>query len=298
MISGYFRIKLKIKKVLILFLECLFYAVIWEIVYYVINGTSLGLAKMMYNCFVNIREYWFMMVYFCLCFIAPYLNKAIDKIDNRECIKLLITLTSLSIFGGFFFGIGGIGRGFTFLHGVNMYIFGMIIHKNIDKFREGKKKNFLLIYLACTVVLSLGAIVLCAIGRGNMVLTFFAYNNPFVIISSVACFMIFISLPQKDNLMLRICSKMSKYTLAVYLITEYIKARQYVFTPAKYILGNLSNIFLRAAVIIVNAIVIFIICVFIDYLRSLLFTFIGRIAKLNKHYNKLNDRCNKLIGNI
>lgn len=94
MITGYYMINkkgIKIKKLVGLELQVLFYSIILFIIFKVFGNLNITSEMVSKLFFPNIsKTYWFFSSYFILYLCIPYLNKLIINISKRDFQKLLL----------------------------------------------------------------------------------------------------------------------------------------------------------------------------------------------------------------
>ncbi len=91
LLSGYFGIRFDLQKLIRLDLMILFFTV---------SGTlalgDFGAKSLIKACFpILTGRYWFMTCYFALCFLAPFLNRAAERMTQVYFRRLLLTLLFL-----------------------------------------------------------------------------------------------------------------------------------------------------------------------------------------------------------
>lgn len=128
LISGYYGIRLNIKKMMHLDLMLIFYSWIALILQFV-WGNSPGGEEILSHIFPVIgKQSWYFTCYFALAFLSPFLNEMIEKMEEKRLKSLIITM--LVIFSGittvFFFDINGDG-GKGIVHMVMLYLIGRYI---------------------------------------------------------------------------------------------------------------------------------------------------------------------------
>lgn len=100
LISGYFGINLRIKTLLILFLQVVFYSLTLTLLaVYIFNlGHPVDVIKSLLPLSGNF--YWFMTVYIELFVLSPFINKLLVNLSNRQYISLLVILGFLIFWFG------------------------------------------------------------------------------------------------------------------------------------------------------------------------------------------------------
>lgn len=298
-LSGYFHINLSPKKLFLLWTQCGFYAFVWWSVLLsmkVFRIVSHDSFSNLINVLLPIRAYWFMGVYFLLSLLAPFLNRMVDGLTVKQQVGLLAIITFITVVFGFLLDWVGIGTGFTLAQGIYMYLFGNICAKNIEKTRRRFHRSLLLTeYVLCSIVTGIAVVLLHWIfGKDVRAGWVLQYNNPFIILASVCLALVFIGLSVGERKSLVWISKLSRYSLAVYLITDYnAKVRKIVFHPMLTIIEHSNYIVVHIVVILFYALVLFIVCVLIEWIRQLLFKWIGRVLLMEEIYERICNRCRR-----
>lgn len=207
LISGYFGIRLKPKKLIQLDLMLIFYCwtglglrFLWG------EAQMYGGEQILSYVFPVIgRNSWYFTCYFALAFLSPFLNDFVEKLSDENFKKLIITM--LVIFSGittfFFFDItqdGGKGI-------VNMTLL-YLIGRYIRRYQDGKtysRSKLVAAYLAITggcIALN-GALYVVT---GTVQNRFARDNTLFTILASVCIFLIFKELHFKSRFINRVAS--------------------------------------------------------------------------------------------
>ena len=132
-------------------------------------------------------------------------------------------------------------------------------------------------------------------GYDNFSWEMFSYNNPLVVVSSIFLCISFIGIKRKKTKAVIYISKLSKYSLATYLITACGDIRYVIFKPIVYIVDKCEFSLVKVVVLVAYAIGLFIICTFIDYIRKSLFDFIGKVTRLEEKYESISNRCRRAV---
>ena len=257
---------------------------------------------------ININEYWFVKSYILLYCLSPFLNKAINSFDKRTFQKLLIVLfILLSILpiitgNGFFSNSGYTLYSFIFLYLIGAYIREYPIKKSY-LFKKMSNSMYQLILIGTFIFFLFINITTYYFFQSildyNSVTKEFSsyfinakisYNNPFIMIQSLAYFGFFASLSIGYN---KFINKMAGAALGVYLIHDNNFIRDIIY---KKFLIDVPDINAYKFIIyfFIIAVIIYITCTIIELLRLLLFKFIYN-RKLSK---KIRDRYYNFIKNI
>lgn len=312
LIMGYYQsqTKFKLKKLIALLLEVAFYNFV---INFILKETNLisytNIEYINQISFYNLTAFWFFSCYIITYLLSPFLNKIIDKFDKTTLKKLIITLLIAFCLIPFFTGnLMYYSDGYGVAHFILLYFIGAYINKyDINKTLFSDKNitqkrcillviffasllfNFSLSYLQKYMV-SLDSNILRDIANkfGECILR---YNNPLVMIQSVSIFILFGTFKFKS----KIINKVSSLTFGIYLIHEnhYIRANIY-----KWIGLDTGSIIYGKSIIlkvIILAILIFVVCAIIEWLRQLLFKFISKLKIMKKIDNKFMTWLSNLI---
>lgn len=278
LISGYFLIKseFKWKKVCTLWKETLFYSIFVFIATTIVTK-EFSLVLLIKSCFpILTREYWFINTYLLMYILSPFINKLIYALKKDELKKLIIILIiAFSIWSilpkHYVFDSTG---GYGIVWFVCLYIISAYIRLYLENM-ELKASICELAYLATAVLITVIMVILDNIGKGTLKEKFLEYNNFLVLIESLSLFMVFRNLKVERKSFIKIIEFVSPLTLAVYLIHEQYGLSNilyYNILNMKKCYNNNYSIF----IIIGYAILIFTICIFIEYIRKTVFNFVKR----------------------
>lgn len=218
LISGYYRIKFKTTRLLFLYLMCSFYAFANTIFCVVHLEQTINLRTILNVLFPisNHERLWFVNCYVILFFMSPILNRAIDYFSKTQYRNILIGLSFINIYFGYFwhsqyFNING----YNSSQFVYLYLIGGYISKYVEENTiKGNKRFYVLVY--CLMSLLWGGITILI---HYVELPFWqvdAYNNPILLLSSIAFFFIFLCFRYKNEFI----NKIAGSVLAVYLVQD------------------------------------------------------------------------------
>lgn len=216
LISGYFGIRASWQGFIKLVATCLFYSC----------GVYLGLVvtgmlPWQWSDFANAvmifshTDLWYVPAYLGLYLLSPILNNAIQHLNRHQYAWSLLGFIFFNIYLGWWWGASFNPTGYTLTQLIMMYLIGQYLGK------YGLFKNSRYLYLSIYIVASIAIIIQSLYCKS---LWTFAYNSPFVVISSVAFFMIFTTIKFNS----RIINTLATSAFAVYL-----------FHKNPYIWGNI-----------------------------------------------------------
>lgn len=280
LISGYFSINFKVKTILILYLQCLFYVLLMGC----INDFHFqgGIRSIVFA--LSESNLWFIPIYVGLVLVSPFLNKAADSLSKLQFVKVLILLTICNIYLGYLHQSTINNTGHTIMQFIYLYFIGryIAIHGSSLKTKYSPKQ-YTWMYVGTVLVMTVLSIIRLKYPVIGVVYSLH-YNSPFVLFASVLFFMIFASLKFRN----RSVNYVASSALAVYLFhsttsgwnkyTDYVKELQY----------NASG-FLLVVYLALFVIAVFITSIVIDKLRIFIMNPIQNIlVKISDHWeNKI-----------
>lgn len=195
LISGYYRIHLKLKSFLAYCLMCIFY----NAVFCAVGGIFLdtfSLKSILKVFIVSKTPNWFFQAYFWLLLLSPLLNKALESFGRRQLRLSVLIFALLNCVSGFLFKNGN-DTGYCALQLIFVYVLGFWIRRDEAMLRFGKTTEML-----CYVF---GSFFLGMIGifwlKFTDISTFwlFRYNNPLIVFTSISLFLFFRDIDLKSR---------------------------------------------------------------------------------------------------
>lgn len=253
-ITGYFGVTLKIRKVLKLEYKLLFYGFFTFLISILINkNINLNLLDILKTILpFSYTSWWFMSHYIVLLLFSPFINILIENLNRKQhFILIFICIFLFNIISSFSLAPIDTTNGYGFNNFILLYLIGRYLriyspHKNKNKTR----------YLIGYIILSL-CILMSYIIYGNY--KFGTHNSVLVLCSSINLFCFFDNISIKSNYF----SKISPYVLAVYLITDSFYLREIInsqiFNPCNY-----ADSLIVILYIIIYSVILFIVCIIID----------------------------------
>lgn len=272
LISGFYGIKPKIKNLLSLYIQCTFIAAFIYTIMYLIGYINISVKDIIKIFLPFSRGQWFITAYVGLYLISPILNKAISYFNKKEFIYSIILLTTLNIYFGWIYLNSVINsNGYNIMHFIYLYFIGRFINLNYNSknstFTKRSKSIYFFIYIFSSSLLTLFAInSLKFFGYEFMVQYSFAYNNPFVLISSISFFLFFLNITINN----RVINWIASSVLAVLLIHNNSYIAPIFFKYINNLPDTYPNLFLCSLVISTIAIAIYIVCIIFDKFRLII----------------------------
>lgn len=279
MLSGYYLVKstFRISKLITLWIEVVFYALIFKVIFMATGGIPFSL-KSLVSCFLPVitGRYWFVTIYFGLYLVSPFLNKMINSLTERDLkqfnILLFILFSVMNSIHPSFKGMNS-GGGWGLAWFVVLYFIVAWI-RLYDK-SDVRPIKYALVFFLVPLIIVIGLLVVRKLGIGllnTMVYNLYRYDSVTSVICSISLFMWMKNISIKNKMIHIIISQASILTFGVYLIHAHANVNDWLWAlaalPSK--MTGLMFPLLQIGLVIV----VFIVCVFIDYVRSYLFQMI------------------------
>lgn len=277
LISGFFSIRPNVKSIINLLFCCLFYSVGVRLVYYIICWSTDSQPQFgFWDSFLFIsNSVWFVADYLMLMIFAPILNAFVEKVSNRA----LIITVGLMLFFAFYFGLirGDLVEyisGFSFVTFILLYLIGRVLHQN-KVWIENHIRPFFIWGGYIIGMLVFYALVSFVGIRGHVFYFYldnlgtsrvFTYTNPFVILSAVCFFMLFM---RKEFVSPKI-NKLAKSVFAILLIHSNHVAITYYNQYFRYMYEHV-NFVQYLGIMLVSCVVVFALSILVDQIRILIY---------------------------
>ena len=284
LISGYFLSKseFKVKKVIKLWAQILFYSWIITAVFAIATKGHLGLANGIYDVIplvmpVTGSHYWFATVYMLLYLFFPFLNKGIDAMDKKQLKGIIIA--AIAVFS-VWNTILPFTQPLTDLEGMDicwfacLYLVAAYIRKYPEDFKLNRWIYLLISFVSaiCAFVLGKGLLLIdLYVGKlGGYAKNFYPYNSLFIFIASVCLFLFALKHETKaPKWLASVILFASQGTFGVYLLHEH-KLLRYLW-PKWFNVEAVSGTPLFILHLLGTILAIFVVGILIDFVRRLLF---------------------------
>lgn len=268
LISGYYGIKAKVKGFANLYFQCAFYGLLAYLIHLYVDNASLGMSVINNSLLVFSHcQWWFIGSYIGLYILSPLINKGLSLMSIKEHLGAILIMTFLEMWLGFVWGTGCEPTGYGVLHMVYIYMIGAYIRKRVDMDALRNHRWTLMgIYVGSIVVMT-GVILLNTYvwHSDAALLRPWVYNNPLLIIASIAFFMLFGTF-HISNKWINFCASS---VLAAYLLPEAFYVRRIAISLSSVVFGEMSLI--RAIMVCVLwGVSVLLICVGIDKIRMIM----------------------------
>jgi surface polysaccharide O-acyltransferase-like enzyme len=291
LISGYFlieRSKFRLASLIKLWFLVAFYSNLLYIISCLIGIAEFSIKVLLSFSFPIIsNRYWFISQYFALMLLAPFLSYS-AKILNKKAYLLLLLLFFVICFQypyGHIYTNGESILWFLFLYLVAGYIKLYGVPNYISKRLEWVIIAFLCFLFAMVTFVNLVK------GDFNAFLLMSTDYNGLIFVLAVLVFMLFLN-KSFDGLIIERVIRIAPHVVAAYLISDHKVIRRWLWSDCFNSISDYSLI-LSALFLPIS---IFVVCIFIDYIRSLLFALCRVEIFANKISRFVENRI-ALIGN-
>ena len=211
LISGYFKINLRLKSIGIYLFQCVFYSVLIYTVLTPVLGHEWSWLEWGESWMVLTHtDLWYVPAYFALMLLAPFINAAFDTLPRRKVIIFTGAFVIFNLWAGWYFDGSFNPTGYTVIQLVMMYMIGRCISLCKDIIGKFKKPQFI---ISCFSIYVLFSVITTYYALSDW-LKAYAYNAPAVMIASVAFMMAFSAMDFRSKSV----NYVAKSAFAVYLI--------------------------------------------------------------------------------
>ena len=263
LISGYFGVTLSVKK--ILYIEALaIFGGILNLLMTFIRGEEFGFFFIIYNIFPIVsRQYWFLTCYVCLILLSPLLNHLVVSLPQKHLLYLnLLLIILFYVCPTFFYYEITPDSGKGLLNMITVYFLG----RYLKLYPINRKRRFWMflgiVFYGVTFLANFAFLIFTS----RVELPYTRDNSFFVLGLAVSVFLLF----EKESYISNPINKAAKYVLPVYVYNHLVLK---YFLPQNTAERLLSvNIPKGAFYIVLNVLLAILICVVIEFLRSLIFS--------------------------
>lgn len=187
LISGYFGIRSTWKGLISLLM-----IVVISNLPFILNGVIRNGEYSYRLMFITNTPYWFIRCYLYLYLVAPFVNKAIDKLALRERIGALVAFGVISIYFGCTEGDIALQDGKNLVNFIFLYLLGHTLKITQERWQSWNLWSLLGIFVGMNVL----TFTLLYFSYGAYLHDFvfnlsFPYRSPLLIINAILVFMIF-----------------------------------------------------------------------------------------------------------
>lgn len=315
LISGYFLVDqtFRLSRLLKLLFQVYFYSVGIAALLILIGKSSVSVYLLKCLLPISFKHYWFITAYLGLNLLLPILNRFIRTLNNKQHLSVVLTVfVMLSLWRDV---IPTEDSPFMYVTTyslplfIELYFIAAYIRLYVD---VQKIKHPVVIYFVCSLAmtaawLGLGYVYTHFVDLSAHIPRDYYYRNhsSLVIVGAVCLFIAFLKLRIENPVFIKLIKLVSPLTLGVYLIHEHNELRMLLWGKVLQIAALPRNLLTPVYALLVAA-VLYIILLFVDYLRAKLFgwlesrswyksTMIRIDSAAQKMGEKIVDRIAKLV---
>lgn len=273
LVSGYFLVntKFKVSRILRTWVSALFYSVVITTTFLLLSLEQWSVVTFGKSFFpLSTDAYWFLTQYIGLLILSPFLAMLAKQLSNRQFVALLIGmgLMVMSVIPDF-----PLGKRFCVSHGNSVwsFVYLFFIAGYIRLHLKRIPIERLLILVIALVLLTLMSEILLGTHNGIAHLLWLNYNG-ILLFLSVAVFVLIRQIEIPDVGIWSVMVKVAPFTFGVYLIHDHLLVRDWLWKILS--LTSYANQWIFVLMVIVACLLIFVICIVIDYFRKKLFSFL------------------------
>lgn len=304
LISGYVsmggRQKLEIDRMIGIYLHALFYSVLFTVLFF-----ALGKAdwKALIRSFfpVTSENYWYVSAYVGLLLVQPFLNRYLDHATFKEIRGIEIFVLLFSVYATISYPISGdpfsLKLGCSAFWLIILYLLGACLRRD-DQLRDWIAEHYYLLATGCLGIMWLGTAAVEALTAKLFGTAYF--GNVFLNYTSFPCVLLACALLAKlsganvkSKVLSRNITAISPLAFGVYLIHVQPQVFNNWVTGGFAFLAKLSAP-VMAAGILLAAIVVFAVCLPVEWLRQQLF----RLCKIKSLCNTVDAQVHKGIDRL
>lgn len=302
LITGYFGLKFKVRGFFKLFFVCAFYSLLGYLIHLYLDGSHIGRSVLDYSLFaLSNSRWWFINCYLVLFFTAPLLNIGINQLPKKEYLRIILLLTIINVYFGFFGGRVGYNQyGYCVAQFVYLYVIGGYMRRFLTLEWIKKKRWGLLVFtFGFALLVGMEAIIETFVTHSE--LKAFYYNSPLVVAASVS-FFLFMSSFHFQN---KTINWLATGAVAVYLFQEQPYIGYHWLYPsvsklladwksgAASFLGSVSISKEFAFLFLLSFVFVLAILLF-DHIRALLMIPVWRVYDIIEHRLSKHDHSHRI----
>lgn len=215
LISGYFGISFKIRRLFNLYLVCFIWGLFSYLLYCLLGNHEIGKPIFAWIFAFTHNKWWFIIDYLYLYLCAPLLNFATRNVTRKQLLVVIILYSFSTLYIGYIRNMGDNQIGMSFAQFVYLYLIGRYIHSLPKEFFHTKRKLFALIGLMFTsITFALAILNQLYFHLHVNFLRPYLYNSPWVIGAAICMLCLALSFSFHSKAINRISgSALSAYLL-------------------------------------------------------------------------------------
>lgn len=214
LISGWFGINFKLKRVGEYLFQCLFFSVLITILLWLINGRpDMGIKQLAGIAFMG-KSYWFVKSYLLLYVLSPVLNKFIDTATKKETGFVVSLFLAIMLIFGWTDSMPEFNFGCSCISFVGLYLLARYVNKYCQVICEKPMWQYASSYLLSMSILAVICFSLYRLGAPSEITRcIFSFDNPLIIVGALSLVLFFLRLSFTSVFV----NKTAKSAFSVYL---------------------------------------------------------------------------------
>jgi len=215
---------------------------------------------------VTLNRYWYFNAYIGVFLLSPFVNAGFKILTQKQIeiilSSLLILSCTIGVLGNFF-----LEGGYSTVWILIMYITGAYLKKTTRSFLKINSPFLGFLFILNSLFSLLGEIT--SINYIGHIYGWISYSSPFIVIQSISIFLIFQRINTQNKYFQRFLKKATPLTFSIYLIDTNPTFFKFWHLSLKFITSQ--PLIIGIITIVFVSIILFIVFLCLDYLRSLLF---------------------------
>lgn len=251
LITGWFGIKNVTKPFIRLFFETAIFGFISYMFLITTNREDFSLGHVILS--MDFRQNWFVIAYLMLLIVSPILERSLKNIAYAELKHWIWLLIILNI--GFVLLLGKLNdNGYNVIQFIFLYYISRFLRISCENHKRWffiLERYSMVLYIMAVLFLTMGYLLLYTIDYQPSSIKWFGYNNPLVIIVSVALFVCIV----KTNIRSNIINLLATGVFGVFILhtTKYIIPVRNEFAHNIYVCYGYFGIVLLSAIIFASS---------------------------------------------
>lgn len=209
LLSGWYGITIKSRKIGSLFFQLAFFVII-SLLYGIVFSKNMSITDVLRT--IRWHEmWWFVKSYLLLYFMSPVLNAFCDNATKKEFTNVLIAFYAFSSLNWLIGWVPWIVNGYSTISFIGLYLLARYYRLFYEQNNRIKDSLLLIIYVVSTLITIVGMILFTYRGLGTGM--WLGYDSPFVILSSLCILLLFSRLSFRS----RVINAIAMSSFAVYL---------------------------------------------------------------------------------
>lgn len=281
LISGYFLVESGFRpgKIVRLILQVLFYTIlitVLSLAFGIIELSDLGIYNLIVQLFpFQLEQYWFMTSYLVFYILSPVLAMGVKNLSKKHLQVVIIAFVLFMSVEKSILPVQIVfdKRGYDALWFICLFLVAAYIRLYGIKWLE-KKGVCIALYLGGCALAFVENMALSVVYEktgelAHLFRTPYHYNHIWVLLASVGLFSFFLKVKIQDGGFSKVICAIAPYTLGVYLLHEHIYVK-YLW-PKWLGAGSVENPVMLVLMALLAVVIVFVVGIFVDYIRSLLF---------------------------